>query len=87
VAVQCAHFAVQSDASSSRPDANSSQPDDSESDRYRLDPSKFPRRLELELDPAALRQLEALAERSGRDLSEVATDLFSRMMRDLPPEP
>ena len=78
---------MQSDASSSRPDANSPQPDHSEPDRYRFDPSKFPKRLELDLDPAALRHLEALAERSGRDLSEVASDLFSRMMRDLPPEP
>ncbi len=87
MAVQCAHFAVPSDASSSRPDANSPQPDDSDPDRYKLDPSKFPKRLDLELDPAALRHLQAIAERSGRDLSEVAADLFSRMMRELPPEP
>jgi hypothetical protein len=78
-ASECVQFEVQ-------PDTNPSLPDDSEPDRYRLDPSRFPRRLELDLDPDALRQLEALAERSGRDLSEVAADLFSRMMRDLPSE-
>ncbi len=70
-----------------KPNAGPSQPDESDPDRYKLDPSRFPKRLDLELDPAALRHLEALGERSGRDLSEVASDLFSRMMRDLPPEP
>jgi hypothetical protein len=70
-----------------QPEPNLPLPDDSDPDRYKLDTSKFPRRLDLELDPAALRHLQALAERSGRDLSEVASDLFSRIMRELPPEP
>jgi len=63
------------------------QPDDDDPQRYRLDPAKFPRRLELELDPAVLRRLEALAERSGRSISEVAAELFGRVLGDSSPEP
>ncbi len=56
----------------------SEQPEQDE--RYRLDPAKFPKRLELVLDEALLRHLEALAARSGRSINDLITDLLSRQV-------
>jgi len=69
-----------------QPSVKRSEPDDGDPERYRLDPARFPRRLDLELDPAVLRQLEALAERSGRSISEVAAELFGQVLGDSIPE-
>ena len=52
--------------------------------RFRLDPGKFPRRLDLELEPRLLERLEAMAASSGRSLSDLITDLLSRQMDPLP---
>lgn len=52
------------------------EPDEEE--RFRLDPARFPRRLDLELQPELLDQLEAMAGRIGRSLPELITDLLSR---------
>ena len=69
-----------------QPSVMRSKPDDGDSERYRLDPTRFPRRLDLELDPAVLRRMEALAERSGRSISEVAAELFGQVLGDSIPE-
>lgn len=51
-----------------------------------LDPSRFPQRLDLELDPVVIERLQELADRSGRSISEVATELLGRIMGDsIPP--
>lgn len=53
-------------------------------ERFRLNPAKFPKRLELELDEALLRHLEALATRRGRSVNDLITDLLSRQIDPLP---
>lgn len=51
-----------------------------------LDPSRFPQRLDLELDPVVIERLQELADRSGRSISEVAAELLGRQMGDrIPP--
>lgn len=47
-------------------------------DRYRLRPDQFPKRLELELDPALLLELEELSVRRGRSLGELIESLLAR---------
>ena len=65
------------DASSNGGDSsNASEPNS----RFRLDPARFPKRLDLELSEPLLRHLEELAMRSGRSLNEVITEILSRQM-------
>lgn len=59
------------------PTSNPSEDPDND-ERFRLDPAKFPRRVDLELTPELLEQLEAMARRSGRSLPDLITDLLSR---------
>lgn len=69
--------------SGARPDPGQSDGSDSSdraSNRYRLDPARFPRRLELELSEPLLQHLEELAMRSGRSIDDVITELLSRQM-------
>ena len=40
--------------------------------RWHLDPSRFPKRLDLELSETALRHLQAISERTGRSVRELA---------------
>lgn len=49
---------------------------------FHLEPSRFPQRLDLELDPLVIQRLQELADRSGRSISEVATELLGRQMGD-----
>lgn len=44
----------------------------------RLDPEEFPRRIELELSEEAIEQINAIAQKTGRSFSEVATDIISK---------
>ena len=57
-------------------------------DPWILDPAVFPRRLELDLPEPLLEKLQKLAERSGRDLEEIAISLIDQqlsMQVDEPP--
>jgi len=49
-------------------------------DPWILDPAFFPRRLELDLPEPLLEKLQQLAERSGRDLEEVALSLLDQQL-------
>lgn len=53
---------------------------DESSNRYRLDPARFPKRLDLELSEPLLQRLEELAMRSGRSIDDVITEILSRQM-------
>ena len=48
--------------------------------KFVLDSSLFPKPLELPLSEESLVRLEKLAARTGRSLSEVATDLLARSL-------
>ena len=54
-----------------------------EADPWRLDPSRFPVTLELELPALVVRQLRQLAERSGRNLDEIVITLIDGQLRGL----
>lgn len=56
----------------------SEEPDQNE--RYRLDPARFPQRVELDLSEELVRQLETLAARTGRSLNDLITELLSRQI-------
>lgn len=43
-----------------------------------LDPKEFPKRIEVELSEEATEKIRALAQKTGRSLSEVATDILSK---------
>jgi hypothetical protein len=45
---------------------------------YRLDPRVFPKRIELELTDEVIEKMSAIAGKTGRSFSEVATDILSR---------
>ena len=44
----------------------------------RLDPSEFPRRIELELSDEVVEKINAIAQKTGRSFSEVATNILSK---------
>ena len=48
--------------------------------RWRLDPSRFPRRLDLDLSNHALDRLDQLSAKTGRSLSDVAADLLCQAL-------
>jgi hypothetical protein len=48
--------------------------------KFVLNPNLFPKPLELTLSDESLVRLEKLAARTGRSLSEVATDLLARSL-------
>ena len=74
-------MSVVSEAGGGPPSPDASRHDGS-ADRYQLDPARFPQRLDLELDPAVLERLQALADRSGRSISEMAAELLGRLIGD-----
>ncbi|WP_396098023.1 ribbon-helix-helix protein, CopG family [Cyanobium sp. T1G-Tous] len=51
---------------------------DGDKTTYRLDPSDFPKRIELELSDEIVEKISAIAGRTGRSFSEVVTDILSR---------
>ena len=51
---------------------------DNKAPTYRLDPRIFPKRIELELTDKTADKINAIAEKTGRSFSEVATDILSR---------
>jgi predicted HicB family RNase H-like nuclease len=48
---------------------------------YSLDPSRFPRRLELNLSAELHSQLQELARRSGRSIDEIILQQLDRSLR------
>lgn len=50
--------------------------------RYRLDPARFPRTLELEISEEAFQTLQALSQRSGRTIGDVAAQIFGSLPED-----
>lgn len=44
----------------------------------RLDPSEFPRRIEVELSVEVVQKINPVAQKIGRSFSEVATDVLSK---------
>jgi metal-responsive CopG/Arc/MetJ family transcriptional regulator len=44
----------------------------------RLDPSEFPRRIEVELSDEVVQKINTVVQKTGRSFSEVATDILSR---------
>jgi hypothetical protein len=51
-------------------------------DALRLDPRDYPRSIELELPDEVIEAINAVAQRTGRSFSEVATDILSRALSD-----
>ena len=60
----------------------------STSDPWRLDPAKFPQRVDLELTDEVYAVLVAISERTGRSIAEVAAEILSRDIHlHCPPPP
>lgn len=55
------------------------------SDPWRLDPAKFPQRLDLDLTEEVYGLLAAISKRTGRSIAEVALEMLSREMHLMPP--
>jgi len=51
-------------------------------DPWRLDPSRFPKTIDLDLSEQTLGVLEALCARTGRPLSDTAADLLCQAIAD-----
>lgn len=51
-------------------------------DVLRLDPRDYPRSIELELPDEVVEGINAIARKTGRSFSEVATDILSRALSD-----
>ena len=47
----------------------------------RLDPEDFPKRIEVELTVEVVEKIKEISQRTGRSISEVATDILSRALR------
>lgn len=51
-------------------------------DCWRLDPTRFPQRIDLELSGALMDDLERLSARTGRPVRDLAADLLSQAIAD-----
>lgn len=51
-------------------------------DRYRIDPSKLPKQLDIDLPPAVAEQLLKRAAASGRSLDELILEILDRYLQD-----
>jgi hypothetical protein len=60
--------------------------DGMDSSPLRFDPSKFPQRLDLELNTETFELLEALSGRTGRSISELAAELLGKALGDSIPD-
>jgi hypothetical protein len=47
----------------------------------RLDPEDFPKRIEVELTVEVVEKIKEISQRTGRSISEVATDILSRALK------
>jgi hypothetical protein len=51
-------------------------------DRYRIDPSKLPKQLDIDMHPAVLAQLERDAAATGRSVDELILEILDRYLQD-----
>ena len=65
------------------PDGVPGEPDP----RFRLDPARFPQRLDLELPEELVEQLQRLAHQTDRSLSEVVHNLICKQLKQQAKEP
>ncbi len=49
---------------------------------WELDPSKFPKKLELELSSDAMEQLRATAEQAGRSVDELILEILDQALQN-----
>lgn len=61
---------------------NGSEPQRETDPRFRLDPARLPRRLDLTLPPDVVRRLEQLALHSGRDFEEIVQETLDRALQN-----
>jgi hypothetical protein len=54
---------------------------------FLLDPSRFPRRLDLDLSDEAVERLHRLSASTGRSVSDLAADLLHQALADMPSDP
>ena len=50
--------------------------------RYRLDPEKFPKQLDIDLDQETLERLQEVAARSGRSVDELILEILDQYLQD-----
>lgn len=55
---------------------------DQQEDRYRLDPEKFPKQLDIDLDQETLERLQEVAARSGRSVDELILEILDQYLQD-----
>ena len=55
---------------------------DQQEDRYRLDPEKFPKQLDIDLSPEVLERLQEVAARSGRSVDELILEILDQYLQD-----
>jgi len=48
------------------------------SDRYKLNPDDFPRRINLEVSEEVLAYLQRISDRSGRSINEIAAAIIAQ---------
>lgn len=53
-----------------------------EDERYRINPEKLPKRIDLELTPETERRLTELATASGRSIDELILELLDQALQD-----
>lgn len=55
---------------------------DQQEDRYRLDPEKLPKQLDIDLDQETLERLQEVAARSGRSVDELILEILDQYLQD-----
>jgi predicted DNA-binding protein len=55
---------------------------DQQEDRYRLDPEKFPKQLDIDLDQETPERLQEVAARSGRSVDELILEILDQYLQD-----
>lgn len=51
-------------------------------DRYRIDPSKLPKQLDIDLPPAVAERLRKIAAATGRSLDELILEILDKHLQD-----
>lgn len=51
-------------------------------DQFRIDPTKLPRQLDIDLPPAVLEQLQKDAAATGRSVDELILEILDRYLQD-----
>ena len=51
-------------------------------DRYRIDPAKLPKQLDLDLSPAVAEHLRKVAAQTGRSVEELILEIINRYLHE-----